>query len=222
MNTIGTAGRILVSDFDGTMTRHDFYKLAIASLISADTPDYWAQYRSGSITHFEALRLYFSAIRSSEDAVLAVVRQMELDPMLPAAVDSLRRAGWRIVVTSAGCAWYIQWLLKSVDLELEVYANPGRFEPDRGLLMQMPTDSPFLSPKLGVDKTGVVRSFMQDGLTVAFAGDGYPDVEPARLVAPDLRFARADLADVLRSEDAGFHSFNSWSDIAACLLQRKS
>ena len=41
---------VLVSDFDGTMTRHDFYKLAIESLLSPDTPDYWAEYRAGAIT----------------------------------------------------------------------------------------------------------------------------------------------------------------------------
>lgn len=221
MNTSSETKAVLISDFDGTMTRHDFYKLVIASLLSAGTPDYWAQYRSCSITHFEALRLYFASIRASEEDLLAVVQKMELDPQLPAAVESLRRAGWRVVVTSAGCAWYIERLLKSAGLELEVHANPGRFESGKGLLMEMPTSSPFWSPTLGVDKTGVVRSFLEEGLTVAFAGDGFPDVEPARLISAELRFARGDLADVLSGEDLPFHSFNSWSDIAAVLLQKE-
>src|SRR5262249_50076752 len=98
---------VLVSDFDGTMTRHDFYKRAIESLLPPDTPDYWAEYRAGTITHFEALRRYFASIRASEAELLAVVARMELDPELPAAVASLRRAGWEVVVTSAGCDWYI-------------------------------------------------------------------------------------------------------------------
>jgi len=74
---------VLVSDFDGTMTRHDFYKLVIESLLPPETPDYWAMYRAGTITHFEALRRYFAAIRASEAEVLAVVRRMELDPDVP-------------------------------------------------------------------------------------------------------------------------------------------
>jgi len=57
------------------MTRHDFYKLAIESLLPPDTPDYWADYRTGAITHFEALRRYFAAIRSGREEVLAVVEQ---------------------------------------------------------------------------------------------------------------------------------------------------
>ena len=66
------------------MTRHDFYKLAVERLLPPDTPDHWAAYREGGITHFEALRSYFAAIRASEDEVLAVVSAMELDPNLPA------------------------------------------------------------------------------------------------------------------------------------------
>jgi 2-hydroxy-3-keto-5-methylthiopentenyl-1-phosphate phosphatase len=72
------AGPVLVSDFDGTMTRHDFYRLAIEKLLPRHASDHWAEYRSGKITHFEALRRYFAAIRKDEDEVLAVARQMEL------------------------------------------------------------------------------------------------------------------------------------------------
>lgn len=212
------AGPVLVSDFDGTMTRHDFYKLAIESLVPTGTLDYWAQYRTGAITHFEALRLYFAAIRASEDEVLAVVRRMHLDAQLPTAVESLRQAGWSVVITSAGCEWYIRWLLANVGVEIEIYANRGRFEAGKGLLMEMPTGTEYWSPTLGVDKAGVVRRFLAEGRTVAFAGDGFPDAEAARLVPADRRFARADLAAVLRSEGLLFRSFEAWSEIANELL----
>ena len=217
--TPGADGGVLVSDFDGTMTRHDFYKLAVEELLPPDTPDYWAEYRAGRLTHFEALRRYFAAIRASEADVLAVVERMELDPELPAAVGALRRAGWAVVVTSAGCDWYIRRLLAAAGVEVEVHSNPGRFEAGKGLLMEMPVGSPYLSPTLGVDKTAVVRRLLADGRTVAFAGDGFPDAEPARLVPGELRFARGNLADVLRDERLPFHPFAAWSDIARVLLR---
>ena len=78
-----------MSDFDGTMTRRDFFKLAIRQLLPPDGPDFWSEYRAGRITHFEALRRYFAEIRASEAEVLAVVDQMELDPGLPQAVAEL-------------------------------------------------------------------------------------------------------------------------------------
>jgi 2,3-diketo-5-methylthio-1-phosphopentane phosphatase len=209
---------VLVSDFDGTMTRHDFYKLAIELLLPRDTPNYWAEYRAGAITHFEALRRYYASIRAGEREVLAVVDRMELDPELPSAVTSLRRAGWEVVVTSAGCDWYIRRLLAAANVDVEVHSNPGRFEPGRGLLMEMPTGSPYLSRTLGVDKARVVRTHLDAGRTVAFAGDGFPDAESARLVPGDLRFARGDLADVLRREGLPFHPFATWSEIARVLV----
>lgn len=213
---------VLVTDFDGTMTRHDFYKLAIESLMPPDVPNHWEGYRSGAITHFEALRLYYSAIRKSEAEVLAVVDRMELDPALPAAVESLRRAGWDVVVASAGCDWYIRRLLSAAGVEIEVHSNPGRFETGKGLLMEMPTHSPYLSRTLGVDKAMVVRRFQEQGLTVAFAGDGFPDADSARLVPDDLRFAKADLADVLTREGRPFRRFEVWSEIAGVLVSRGS
>jgi 2,3-diketo-5-methylthio-1-phosphopentane phosphatase len=215
-------GGVLVSDFDGTMTRNDFYKLVIESLLPADTPNHWAEYRANTITHFEALRRYFASIRASEKEVLAVVDRMELDPELPAALKSLRSAGWDVIVVSAGCAWYIRRLLESAGVSLEVHSNPGRFETGKGLLMELPVTSPFLSQTLGVDKAKVVKQQQDTGCTVAFAGDGFPDAESARLVPGPLRFARGDLADVLEREHLEFNSFEKWSDIARILLQKVS
>jgi 2,3-diketo-5-methylthio-1-phosphopentane phosphatase len=211
---------VLVTDFDGTMTRHDSYKLAIETLLPPDVPDYWVDYRAGRITHFEALRRYFAAIRRSEAEVLAVVDGMELDPDLPQAIGELRRAGWQVIVASAGCAWYIQRLLAAAGVEVEVHANPGRFEQGRGLLMEMAASSPYLSATLGIDKAGIVRRKLDEGRTVAFAGDGFPDAESARLVSGDLRFARADLAEVLSREGLAYKPFDTWSDIARALTTR--
>jgi len=209
---------VLVSDFDGTMTRRDFFKLAIQQLLPSDGPNFWSEYRSGRITHFEALRRYFAEIHATEAEVLSVVDQMELDPGLPQAVAELRLAGWKVIVTSAGCDWYIRRLLAQAGVELEVHSNPGRFVPGLGLQMEMPVGSPFLSPTLGVDKALVVRHHLDQGRIVAFAGDGFPDEEAALLVPGSLRFARNDLADVLKQKGETFQSFDNWSQIARQLL----
>lgn len=210
---------VLVTDFDGTMTRHDFYKLVVESLLPPGTPDYWAEYRAGQITHFEGLRRYFAAIQATEAEVLSIVDGMELEPELPEMIAELRRVGWEIIVTSAGCDWYIRRLLGKVGVEIEVHSNPGRFVEGQGLLMDLPKNSRYLSPTLGVDKAAVVRQHLSEGRKVAFAGDGFPDAEAARLAPAELRFARDDLAYVLREERLAFHSFERWSDIARTIVQ---
>jgi 2,3-diketo-5-methylthio-1-phosphopentane phosphatase len=209
---------VLVTDFDGTLTQNDFYELVVEQLLPAGTPDYWAEFCARRITHFEALRSYFASIRADEAAVMDVVGQMKLDPQLPEILGMLRQAGWRVVVASAGCRWYIDQLLAACGVELEVHANPGRFVPGDGLLMELPVDSPFYSRTHGINKAGVVRHYQAAGSRVAFAGDGYPDAAPARLVHPSLRFARRNLAEVLASEELPFRPFAVWSEVAHALM----
>src|SRR5947209_6101178 len=101
----------LVSDFDGTLTRHDFFRLALERLVPPGVPHYWQEYRAGRLTHFRAMQRYYAAIRASEADTLAVAEAMGLEPGLARWVRRLNQAGWEVVVASAGCAWYIGYLL---------------------------------------------------------------------------------------------------------------
>ena len=87
--------------------------------------------------------------------------------------------------------------------------------------MEMPAGSPYPSPTHGIDKARAVRRHLDAGRTVAFAGDGFSDAEAARLVPADLRFARADLADVLGREGLPFNRFEVWSDVARVILRSR-
>jgi 2-hydroxy-3-keto-5-methylthiopentenyl-1-phosphate phosphatase len=204
------------------MTRSDFYRLAVEFLLPRDLPDYWAEYRAGRISHFEALQAIFRSIRTSEAKVREVVDRMELDPELPGALARLQNGGWDVVVTSAGCDWYIHILLSRAGVDLPVWSNPGRFEEGQGLLMELPRGIPFFSSNLGVDKAEVVRQGLTQGRRVAFAGDGFPDLDAARLVPGNLRFARGDLAGVLAAEKLAFRAFDRWSEIAGMLTADSS
>lgn len=214
------AGRsILVTDFDGTMTRRDFFWLTTEKLLPPGTPDYWGQYRAGKITHFQALQGIFGSIRADESELVRLLDEMELDPQTPQALERLRLAGWEVVVASAGCGWYIDQLLAKAGVRVAVYSNPGRFVAGQGLVMSPPHDSPFFSPTLGIDKAAIVRSAVDAGRRVAFAGDGYPDIDAARLVEARYRFAKDALAESLAQARLSYIRFERWSEIAGALLE---
>jgi 2,3-diketo-5-methylthio-1-phosphopentane phosphatase len=213
---------ILVSDFDGTMTRRDFYDLVRKQWPIPPDDDPWEQYVNGWLTHFEALAAIFARIRTDEATLLALVDRMELDPTLPEAARTLRENGWTITVASAGCEWYLLRLLQRAGLTMEVHANPGEFSPATGLRMHLPVSSRFFSQSTGIDKVAVVKDALSRSRDVAFAGDGRPDLEPALLVPPERRFARGWLADALRFRGEAFHPFGDWSEIARTLLNPSS
>ena len=210
--------RVLVTDFDGTMTRRDFYQLAIARLLPPDSPDYWGEFLAGRLTHFAALQSMFAQIHADDATILAVAEEMELDPRLPPAVQKLQAAGWEIVVASAGCDWYIQRLLARRGVALTVHANPGELQADGTLCMTPPLASPFYDADTGISKEAVTRNALAQVAEVAFAGDGRPDLLAALLVAPEYRFARGWLAQHLSAEQIPYHGFEHWSDIAEMLL----
>ena len=128
---------VLVTDFDGTITQNDFYRLVIEHRTAPGTPDFWSEYLAGRITHFEALRQTFAAAIPGQTELESLADRMEIDPDLAPSVHRLRQVGWRIVVASAGCAWYIRRLLRSAGVDLEVHCNLGRVEGGR-LLMETP------------------------------------------------------------------------------------
>jgi 2,3-diketo-5-methylthio-1-phosphopentane phosphatase len=209
---------ILVSDFDSTVTRHDFYNLVRARWPIPAGEDPWEQYVAGSITHFEALAQIFARIRASEAELRALADAMELDPAFAPTVRALQETGWEVLIASAGCAWYIDHLLAGTGVTVKVYSNPGTFDPSTGLRMTLPIDSPFLDPSTGVDKLAITRDALRRCDFVAFAGDGRPDLAPSLLVPAERRFARGWLAGALAEKGESFMPFDSWTEIGRTLL----
>ena len=171
----------------------------------------------GELSHFEALRRIFAGIRAPEERILAILRAMRIEPRLAEAVALLEQYGWKIIIASAGCEWYIQRLLADVQVSLEVHANPGTYSPAKGLEMRLPTPSPVFSAHLGINKVSVVQQALRASVRVAFAGDGRPDLAPALLVQPKWRFARKWLARKLTEIGEEFQPFESWREIAQAL-----
>ena len=212
------SSKVLVTDFDGTITRRDFFSCVVDRLLAPEDLDPWNLYTAGEITHFEALRRMFARIRADEEALVGVMEAMNIDPDLASGIERLEDAGWDVVIVSNGCQWYIDRLLARAGVKAIVYSNPGSFDPASGLSMELPEDSPYFDPEVGISKGAVVQARLDRGETVAFAGDGRPDVDPALRVRPELRFAREWLAQHLGRAGKPYRRYEAWSDVAHMLV----
>lgn len=216
LDKLSPARGVLVSDFDGTLGRPEFYKLLRDRLLPPETPDYWSQYAAGELSHFDALKGYFEHAEGGEEALLGVVAEIELPADFPGLLDRLRRADWQVVVVSAGCSWYIDRLLDRAGVSLPVITNPGEVTGGR-LTMHRPVDSEFYTAETGVDKRAVVRTLQQHRAAVAYAGDGSPDVSASQEVPASLRFARRELAEIFEQRGIPFRRFDAWREVAEAL-----
>ena len=201
-----------VSDFDGTITDTDVYTLISERYMPKDHPDYFADYRVGRITHFEAMQAFYHYAPSARKALDRLLRDTRPDPLLADCVRRLEDNGWDLIIVSAGSSWYIERILERAGVFATIHSNPGQIEEGRGLVLRLPKESPFFSPQVGIDKAGVVRDAVNRYKKVAFAGDGPPDIEPALLVDPSLRFARRFLAQALERRGEAYQPYRIWSE----------
>lgn len=206
----------LVSDFDGTITHTDFFALVAERHMPKDVPDFFAMYRRKEITHVEAMQRFFDFTPDDPDTLKQLLEDTRPDPNLKRATEDLHKAGWDLIIVSAGSSWYIQRILNTLGVaHAQVHSNSGRIVPGKGLQLDDVTRD--------VDKAGIVRAAQAKYAKVAFAGDGPPDVAPALVVPSGLRFARRFLADELRQRGEAFRPFETWSlDVVRCLLDSQS
>jgi 2-hydroxy-3-keto-5-methylthiopentenyl-1-phosphate phosphatase len=210
--------KILLTDFDGTFCTRDFFELAVRPYLDPASPDYWSQYSAGRISHFEALSGFFAHIRCTAAGMEDVLHALAPVPATVDAIQALRAQGWDVWIVSNGCEWYIRGVLDILGIDARVIASPGHFVPGAGLRMSPPVDSEFFNPAYGIEKLRVFESARREFRTVAFAGNGPPDLASALAAEPGLRFARTWLATELRRRGEPFHLFHSWHEIAHHLL----
>ncbi len=213
---------ILVTDFDGTLTRQDYFWLILQRYDPPGAQEYWDRFQAGELTHFEALGGIFARLRTDEAGAEALVRALDPAPGLAQAVRRLQAAGWELVIASSGCAWYIERFLAWQDLTATVHASPGEFSPETGLRMHLPTYSPFCHPGTGVDKPAVVRDALRRDSVVGVAGDSGTDRAGLLLVPPSRRFVRRQLARDFAAENIPFQRFDLWPEIVTVLLDSEA
>jgi len=212
--------RILFTDFDGTVTRHDFFRRVLDEVDLEVQGDPWGAFRAGTLSHFDALARIFKGIRVDEAVLERLIRSMEPDPDFREDLGRLRRAGWQVHIVSAGSDYYIRRTLHhlGIDFEIPVHSNPGRYSPAEGLVLERPTDPRIRCPQVGIDKAATLRAYRGAADRVVFAGDSNPDLEAAKIVGAHDRFARGRLAVALDDLGLCYRPFERWHDIACALL----
>ena len=209
---------ILVTDFDGTFTRRDYFDLIIERHDPPGARKAWRRFQDGELTHAEGIAGVFAALRTDAAGADALVDAMDPAPDTAGAARRLQAAGGEIVVASAGCRWYIDRLLGKLGLDLSVHASPGTFAPETGLVMTPDPAGPFYHPETGIDKPAVVRDALARDPVVAYAGDSGTDREAALLVPAERRFVTGWLGRRFDEDGMPCVQVAAWPEIAAELL----
>ncbi len=202
----------LVSDFDGTISFDDFFYFAFEKYLTKNDLEPWGEYINGNKTHFEALNEIYNKIKAPKDELDEFIKEIKIDDAFFKTFDLCEEKSIPFYIVSAGCDYYIKITLGEMLKKITLITNSGSYSQETGLVLSpQPIDSPYYDKNVGVNKRAVVEELKEKGYSVIFAGDGYPDVEPA--MASDVVFARKHLLEECKRLKIKTQNFDSYKRI---------
>lgn len=207
-------GKVLVSDFDGTITKKDFFHYVIDELLTDADITPWEDYLAGNITHFEALSRIYQKIRIDTEEFHEFINGIQIEDCFLDTVDFCLSNNINIYVVSAGADYYIKHIFEELGIRnnISIISNESTFSPETGLVMnRIGEDSPFYNHNYGIDKERCVQFLKDKYGHVVFAGDGNPDYLAAKQA--DVVFARAMLLDLCRDNGVQAQELDSYCSV---------
>jgi 2-hydroxy-3-keto-5-methylthiopentenyl-1-phosphate phosphatase len=200
-----------VSDFDGTLTEKDFYKIISDDYLKEEVAEMFKEWKNKKIKDVDYLGYVFKNIRRNEKEIDEDITKISIDPSAKEFIRNIKAAGGHFIVVSAGTTYYIEKAFKRQGIEgVEIYSNKGVFK-DKGIHLELDKTNEFYSDIYGIDKSKVVSKLKGKYHKIFYAGDSEPDLKAA-LIA-DVVFAKGSLVKFLKEEGKEFMQFNDFSEI---------
>lgn len=207
-----------VSDFDGTLTKKDFYKIIIDDYLGDKGQTLYQEWREGLYEDQAFLETIYRSINLEESKILEDIVNLKWDESAPYFIQQVEKKGGTFIILSGGTNYYIDSFLKAKGLShIQVYAHSGIYK-NKGIHLQIDKQNPYYSEKYGMDKAKVLIDLKKQYTKVYYAGDSATDL-PACQVA-DLAFAKGKLPDLLATKNIPFIPFDSFQDILLVLIQK--
>ena len=198
-------------DFDGTITQEDVSFQLLDAFADGDWRQLLDQYRQNKISVGAFNSRAFTMVNADKRTLIDFVRRnAEIRDGLPELLSCCRRKGFQFVIVSNGLDFYIDTILRDMEIEnIEVFAAQTRFG-SQGI------EAKYIGPdgqELQSDfKEVYTRLFLSRGYRVIYVGNGTSDVLPARLA--NLIFATGELLGRCQEMKLNYIPFFDLTDVA--------
>jgi len=206
---------LFLSDFDGTMSRKDFYLTFVENYLCKFDKIVLEKCLRGEITSYEYLNEILSNVNLTKEQIDTHIFELPMMSGVKRVIQSVYSFRGDFAVVSAGSSYYIRPILDQIGVgHIPLFSNGGEYV-DGGIVMSYPENERYFGNYFGIDKAAVVEDMKQKYKEIIFAGDGAADFEAAK--ASQVRFARGVLAQKLTQAKISFHPFHDFNDIAEIL-----
>lgn len=209
---------IFVSDFDGTISKRDFYGIIINEYIGEEGKKYFLDWKENNKIDIPFLNKIFSWREFEEKEADIVLNKVEIDKHFSKFYSYIKENNGDFLILSAGFDYYIKHALRKVGLdEIQVITNTGVYE-NKVFIMKPDFSKSYFSPIYGIDKEKVILEQKQRYNKVYFAGDSEPDFKAA--MASDVVFAKGELAGLLDKTEKEYYIFNDFHEIMLVMKEK--
>ncbi len=207
---------LIQCDFDGTITEDDASFYLLDAYAEGDWRSILQQYKEGRITVGEFNTRAFAMIRQDEATLLRTLDEhVRVRPGFREMLDYCRYRGFRFVIVSNGLQFYIEALLRALEIQgIEVRAATNAFEPDGVKVQYIAPDGAVLQDGF---KEAYITKFLGEGYRVVYVGNGTSDSYASRHA--HVVFATGDLLNYYKRHELPCIPFDDLTDVVNGLKQ---
>lgn len=206
-----------VSDFDGTISKQDFY-IVMMDKYFPEGRELYKKWKAGEIKDIDFLATIFKSINQEEEKIIEDTLAIPIDEYVPDFIKKVQASGADFYILSAGTDYYIYHLLKKYGVEnVKVFSNEGHYR-EKNVHMNIDKKQWHYSQRYGIDKSKVIQKLKEEYETIYFIGDSEPDSHPARYA--DVTFAKNGLQNLLHEKNVPFIPVETFKEVEEYLLEK--
>lgn len=216
-------GDLIMSDFDGTITKRDTGWVVFDELELDEAWDWEYRWRDREISSIECLSGQWGLVDLPPDELIGLIDTLETDERFPEFVERARDRGAEVVVASDGLSFYLDRLMERMGFEIcegdpdpddpgeciARYVNKAELTP-RGVKITFPHKNEDCE-QCGNCKSGHLARLKLNYDRIIYIGDGYSDRCPA--MQADIVFAKDHLAGLMDEKGIEYVPFETFGDI---------
>jgi len=201
-------------DFDGTITEEDTSFFLLDAFAQGDWRRLLREYKEHRISVGEFNTRAFAMVKADRPALLEAIKdKVRMRAGFQKLVACCARRGFRLVIVSNGLDFYIEAILKDISLEnIEMHAAKTRFHPEGMQVRYIDPNGSQLDDGL---KEAYIKSFLNQGYRVIYAGNGDSDIVPAKYA--HQIFATGELLAYCKENKLKCQPFNDLTDVVSAL-----
>lgn len=205
--------RIIVSDFDGTITKKDTLSKFLEDYADPRWLDIENDWIDGKFGSQECLVKQFALVPNLSPALVdEFLNTIEIDEGFIPFCNKAREKGIPVVVLSDGLDYFINKILEKYGLDyINVITNHAYFNEYDKFIIEFPNDSSKCSNHAGTCKCKVVKNLKKLYKKVYYVGDGTSDFCVSK--EPNVVFAKSSLAQHCRKNNIDYIEYSTYKDI---------